>query len=128
MALSVAQYTSTIKKEVMNISMYKTELIRRVSKETRLSQRIISDVIEASHRLIEQTLREGNSVTFPGFGTFLTREKKEGQVKDVRTGELVRYDARRVAAFKVGEVLKRAVRGQRRRGGRRSRVQVKGED
>ncbi len=72
--------------------MYKTELIRRVSKETRLSQRIISDVIEASHRLIEQTLREGNSVTFPGFGTFLTREKKEGQVKDVRTGELVRYE------------------------------------
>ena len=104
--------------------MYKTELIRRVSRETRLSQKIVSDVIEASHRLIEQTLREGNSVTFPGFGTFLTREKKEGQVTDVRTGELVTYEARRVAAFKVGEVLKRAVRGQRRRGGARRRARA----
>ena len=98
--------------------MYKTELIRSVSKETRLSQRIVSYVIEASHRLIEQTLRDGNSVTFPGFGTFLIREKKEGQVKDVSTGELVRYEDLRVDAFKVGEVLKRAVRGQRRRGGK----------
>jgi DNA-binding protein HU-beta len=104
--------------------MYKTELIRMVSRDTRLSQRIVSDVIEASHRLIEQTLREGNSVTFPGFGTFLTREKQAGQVKDVRTGELVRYEARRVAAFKVGEVLKRAVRGDRRRGGPKRKAQV----
>jgi DNA-binding protein HU-beta len=95
--------------------MYKTELISRVAKETRLSQRIVSDVIEASHRLIEQTLREGKTVTFPGFGTFLSREKKEGQLRDIRTNEMVSYPARRVAAFRVGEVLKRAVRGDRRR-------------
>ena len=102
--------------------MYKTELIKRLAKETRLSQRIVSDVIAASHRLIEQSLREGQTVTFPGFGTFYTRDKAEGHVRDVRTGELVTYAARRVAAFRVGDVLKRAVRGQRRtRGSRRKR-------
>ena len=96
--------------------MYKTELIKRVSRETRLSQRIVADVIAASHRLIEQALREGQSMTFPGFGTFYTRDKQAGQVRDVRTGEIVSYEARRVAAFRVGDVLKRAVRGERRRG------------
>ena len=107
--------------------MYKTELIRRISRETRLTQRIVSDVLNHSLRLIEQSLREGQTITFPGFGTFLTRERGEGQVKDVRTGQLVIYPARRVAGFKVGEVLKRAVRGDRRTGGRRRKAQVEEE-
>jgi DNA-binding protein HU-beta len=71
---------------------------------------------KSAHRLIEQTLREGKTVTFPGFGTFYTRERQAGQVRDVRTGEMRTYAARRVAAFRVGDVLKRAVRGERRRG------------
>jgi DNA-binding protein HU-beta len=99
--------------------MYKTELIRKVAKETRLTQRIVSDVINQSLREIEQALRAGQSVTFPGFGTFYTRDRQEGQVKDVRTGQMVTYPARRVAAFRVGDVLKRAVRGDRRTRGRR---------
>jgi DNA-binding protein HU-beta len=101
--------------------MYKTELMRRVANETRLSRRIVSDVLNQSLRLIEHALREGQSVTFTGFGTFLTRERGEGQVRDVRTGEMVSYPARRIAAFRVGDVLKRAVRGERRRGAPRRR-------
>src|SRR4051794_16498473 len=101
--------------------MYKTDIIKRVARETRLSQRIVSDVIEASHRLIEQTLRAGQTVTFPGFGTFYTRDRQAGQVRDVRTSKMVSYPARTVAAFRVGDVLKRAVRGERRTGRGRQR-------
>ena len=101
--------------------MYKTDLIKRIARETRLSQKIVSDVIGANNRLIEQTLREGNTVTFPGFGTFYTRERQERQVKHVTSGKMVSYPARRVAAFRVGDVLKRAVRGQRRTGRSRAR-------
>jgi len=35
--------------------MYKTDHIRRVARETRLTIREVGDVINASHRLIEQT-------------------------------------------------------------------------
>ena len=99
--------------------MTKTDIIRKVAGETRLSQRIVSDVVGELHRVIEQALREGKSVTFPGFGTFYSKQKQGGRVKDVNTGELVEYEARQIAGFRVGEVLKRAVRGQRRTGGRR---------
>jgi DNA-binding protein HU-beta len=95
--------------------MYKTDLVKRVAKETRLTQKVVNDVLAASHRLIEQTLRDGKSVTLPGFGTFLTRERAAGQVKDIRSGKLISYAARRIAAFRPGEFLKRAVRGDRRR-------------
>ena len=95
--------------------MHKSDVIKRVAKETRLSQRVVSDVLEASHRLIEAELRQGGRVVFPGFGSFATSKRQAGKVNDIRTGKPVEYPARTVAVFKVGEVLKRAVAGRRRR-------------
>jgi DNA-binding protein HU-beta len=97
------------------VSMYKTEVVQRVSRQTRLSQKIVSDVLDASHRLIEETLREGDKVSFSGFGTFQTSQRQAGKVKSIRSGRMVEYPARKVAVFKVGEYLKRAVAGKRRR-------------
>ena len=95
--------------------MHKTKFVQQVARETRLSQRVVADVINASHRLIEETLRAKKSITFPGFGTFTTSERKAGKVRHVRTGAEISYKARRIAQFRVGELLKRAVRGDRRR-------------
>ena len=95
--------------------MHKSDVIKRVAQETRPSQRVVSDVLEASHRLIEAELRQGGRIVFPGFGTFATSKRQGGTVKDIRTGHPLKYPARTVAVFKVGEVLKRAVAGKRRR-------------
>jgi DNA-binding protein HU-beta len=97
------------------VNMYKTDVIQRVTKETRLSKRVVADVIAASHRLIEETLRAGEAVTFPGFGTFYPNQRQEGKVRHIRTGRTVTVPARMVARFRAGEVLKRAVAGKRRR-------------
>ena len=95
--------------------MYKTEAVRRIAKQTRLSQRAVSDVLTASHRLIAESLRAGEPVTFPGFGTFYASQRKAGKVRHVRTGQTIDVPARRVAAFRVGDVLKRAVAGTGKR-------------
>ena len=108
--------------------MYKTEITRMVAKETRLSRRIVSDVVGELHRVIEQPLREGKSVTFPGFGTFYSKQKQGGRVRDVKSGEMVEYEARQIAGFRAGEILKRAVRGQRRGGGSRRRKHPGADD
>src|SRR3712207_4341332 len=95
--------------------MLKSEFVRRVSKQTRLPQYVVLDVLDASHRLIEETLRADDAVQLPGFGTFYARTRKEGTVKHIRTGEDVTVEARRVAGFRVGDILKRAVAGKGRR-------------
>jgi DNA-binding protein HU-beta len=95
--------------------MHKTEFQRRVAKETRLPQRVVADVINASHRLIEETLRAKKSITFPGFGTYTTSERKGGKIRHVRSGKEISYKGRRIAQFRAGAILKRAVRGDRRR-------------
>jgi DNA-binding protein HU-beta len=90
--------------------MYKTELAKKVAGETRLSQRAVSDVINTTLATIQRALSHGHNVTFPGFGTFYTRHQKEGKVRSIRSGAVVTLPARQVAAFRVGDVLKRTIR------------------
>ena len=95
---------------------YKTELIIIVSKETQLAQRVVSDVLNASLRQVTAALGKGQTIVLPGFGTFYTSTRAQTRVRHIRTGaELVRA-RRRVAAFRAGEVLKRAVRKRTRAG------------
>jgi DNA-binding protein HU-beta len=95
--------------------VYKNDLIKRVSDETHLSERLIGEVLTASLKVIQDTLKTGQEVRLPGFGVFYTRQQPAGKVKSIRTGEKLDVPARRVAAFRVGDLLKRAVAGKRKK-------------
>src|SRR5438105_1085436 len=102
------------------MSMYKTELVRKVARETRLTQVVVREVLDTAQATIKLTLRQGTAVTLPGFGTFYTRERGERTVRHLRTGELLTIPAGRQAAFRAGEQLKHAVTLAPRRRGRRT--------
>src|SRR5579864_7697207 len=90
--------------------VYKNDVVRKVAQDTRLSQRVVGDALNSAVKVISQALREGKTVTLPGFGTFYTSQRAEGTVKHIRTKETITVPARRVAAFRVGELLKKGVR------------------
>ncbi len=92
----------------------KTELIRRIAKEQRLTQKVVMDVVGALERQVKQALKDGNQVELMGFGKFYSRERKEGKVRDFRTGEVRTVPAGRVAAFSAGALLRKAVKGATR--------------
>ena len=98
--------------------MYKTDLVRTVAKETRLNQRIVNDVVTESLAAITEALSRGHDVVLPGFGRFYTKQRQAGQVRHIRTGEVIAIPALRQADFRVGELLRQAVRKERRRPGR----------
>ena len=100
--------------------MYKINLIRRVAKQNRLSHRIVDDVVRESLEAIMQALRGGQTVVLPGFATFYTRERKAGTVRHIRSGEPLAIPAMRQADFRVGELLRRAVRKAPRQRSRRA--------
>jgi DNA-binding protein HU-beta len=104
-----------LEQSAKEVNMLKSQFIRQISDKTRLPQGVVADVINASHRLIEETLRAKHSVQFPGFGTYYTSERKGGKVRDIRSGKEISYKGRRIAQFRAGAILKRAVRGERRR-------------
>lgn len=90
--------------------MYKNDVVHMVARDTRLSQRIVGDALNSAMRVISQALKDGKTVTFPGFGTFYTAKRAEGTVRNIRTGEPITVPERRVAAFRVGNLLKAGVR------------------
>jgi DNA-binding protein HU-beta len=94
--------------------MYKTEFIRRIARETHLSQRAVAAVLAATQQLIARTLQGGQHVTLPGFGTFYARPRAATRIQHIRTRAVIVLPPSIVAAFRAGEVLKRAVAGKRR--------------
>jgi DNA-binding protein HU-beta len=106
--------------------MYKTDIVRTVAKETRLSQRIVDDVLTETLAMITQSLRDGQTVVLPGFGTFYTKERQPSTVRHIRTREVIDIPALRQADFRVGEVLRQAVRKTPRRRSRRETESMDG--
>ncbi len=94
----------------MNRKMYKEELISKIAKETRLSQRIVADVLTDALRQITQAVAEGKQVHLVGFGVFEARHRGEGQVKHIKTGKTISYPARLLPIFRAGDLFKQAVR------------------
>jgi DNA-binding protein HU-beta len=90
--------------------MYKNDVVRTVARETRLTQRVVGDALNSAMQVITHALKEGKTVILPGFGTFYTSQRGEGTVKHIRTHETITVPARRVAGFRVGELLKKSVR------------------
>ncbi len=98
--------------------MYKTDVIRKIAKDTRVSQSVTGEVINAFLNTVQQSLKDGKTVTLPGFGTFYASQRAAGKLRHIRTGAMVDYAARRVALFRAGDVLKRTVqvhRGRKKR-------------
>ena len=105
--------------------MHKTDIIRKVARETRLSQRVVSDALNETLHVITRALRDGDTVVVPGFGTFYTKERRPSRVRNIHTGETMDIPAMRQADFRVGELLRLAVRTGT--GSRRGRRKAPGE-
>src|SRR5687767_14283358 len=96
--------------------LYKAEIIRRVSRETRYNQELVAEVWAGFEREIKQTLAAGDSVQLTGFGTFVARRYKATQVPDVQArlrgeedADPITVPAGRTVDFRAGDLLKRAV-------------------
>ena len=61
--------------------------------------------------IISDTLKKGDSLTFPGFGTFEVRDRAARTGRNPKTGEELKIAASKVAAFKPGAALEAAVNG-----------------
>jgi DNA-binding protein HU-beta len=91
--------------------MTKKELIDALAAKTDSSGAAADRAVSALVEIISDTLKKGDSLTLPGFGTFEVRERAARTGRNPRTGEELKIAASRVAAFKPGVALKAAVNG-----------------
>ena len=89
--------------------MNKQELIGKI-KDTGQAKTAAAAAVDSLIDGITRTLKKGESVTFVGFGTFSTSQRKARVARNPQNGDSIKTPKRRVARFKAGKSLKDAVR------------------
>ncbi len=91
--------------------MNKKELIEKMyQKSDADSKAATKRVLDAFVETVQETLKKGDKVSISGFGTFRAKKRKSRTGVNPQTGEKMQIPAVRVAKFKAGSGLKRAVR------------------
>jgi nucleoid DNA-binding protein len=96
--------------------MYKTELIKQIARQARVSQPVARRTLNAALATIQGALAVEESITLPGFGTFYTRTWPGGRVLDFPKRTWKQVGPRPTMAFRAGAVTKRLVdsKGEKR--------------
>ena len=90
--------------------MKKQDLIAKIAKDTGSSKAGAAAAVDSLIDGITRTLKKGESITFVGFGTFKTSQRKARTARNPQTGAAITIPKRRVVRFSAGKVLKNAVR------------------
>ena len=90
--------------------MNKSELILAIAKEANLSKAESTNAVKAFTESITKSLKKGESVTLIGFGTFSISKRTARTGRNPHTGKPMKIAAKKVAKFKAGTALKKAVK------------------
>jgi DNA-binding protein HU-beta len=90
--------------------MTKAELIATIGKEAKISKASAEKALNAFSNAVMKTLKKGDKLTLTGFGTFSVAKRKARMGRNPQTGKEIKIPATRVAKFKAGNLLKKAVK------------------
>jgi DNA-binding protein HU-beta len=93
--------------------MNKGDLVDVVAKNTGESKRVVGDVLDELVTQVQKTVKRGEKVTLPGFGTFERRARAARTARNPQTGEPIKIKATKVPAFKAGASFKTYVSGKK---------------
>ena len=92
--------------------MTKAEFIDKVADKSGLSKKDAAAAVDAFLEAVEDALKNGDTVTFTGFGKFSTQHRAARTGVNPRNpGEKVHIPAATVPKFSAGSQLKSAVKG-----------------
>ena len=89
--------------------MNKSQLVAHVAQELRTSRLGAARLVDAVLGGILKGLREEQSVTIAGFGTFEVKDRKARLGRNPHTGEPIQIEAGRRVGFRMGKALRESV-------------------
>ncbi len=90
--------------------MTKADLVEAVLRaDGGLTKKEAAELVDEVFSTLKGTLAQGKQVKITGFGTFVTRDKKERMGRNPQTGAPMLIAPRRVVTFKTSEILKKHV-------------------
>jgi DNA-binding protein HU-beta len=89
--------------------MNKQEIIAKIAKDTGSTKTVAAQAIDSLIEGITKALKKGDTVTFVGFGTFKTSQRKARTARNPQTGATIKIPKRKAVRFVAGKALKGAV-------------------
>ena len=89
--------------------MTKQELVNAIARDADLTRAQARAALEAFLQEVEEALKAGEKVSLVGFGSFVAQERPERDGLSPRTGKPIKIPPRRVARFRPGASLKKAI-------------------
>lgn len=89
--------------------MNKGELVDAIAERTQATKKQIEAILSATLDTIVDTVADGDRVTLVGFGSFETRQRKEREGRNPRTGDKMVIPPTTVPAFSAGKIFKARV-------------------
>lgn len=89
--------------------MNKAQLIQAVADQTGMTKKGVSDVLDATLEAIMDSIKNGDSVTLTGFGTFRSVHQAASTKRNPKTGEAVDVPAKNVPRFRAGKQFRELV-------------------
>ena len=90
--------------------MTKAELIGKVAKDAKIPTVAAGKAIDGIIDGITKALKKGDRIILVGFGTFSVSKRKARTGRNPQTGKPIKIAARKVAKFKAGSKLSKAVK------------------
>lgn len=90
--------------------MNKTQLVDAIAHEAGLTKAAAKGALDAMLKATIEALRNGDSVSLVGFGSFKLTERMARTGMNPRTHKKIEIPARRVVRFKPGAELEEAVK------------------
>ncbi len=90
--------------------MTKEEMIGVMAERSGISKKQATDALSAFMENITGQLKQGEKVSFAGFGTFAVSARKARTGRNPQTGAEIKIPATNVPVFRAGKNLKEAVR------------------
>jgi DNA-binding protein HU-beta len=89
--------------------MNKTELIDQIAEAAEISKAAAGRALDATVAAVKASLKNGDTVSLIGFGTFYVGERAARTGRNPRTGTTLKIKAAKVPKFRAGKGLKDAV-------------------
>ena len=87
----------------------KADIVDRVAGAANVSKKEATDAFDAVLDCITSTLKNGDRVQLPGFGSFKVTHRAARMGRNPKTGEAIQIQASNTVKFTVGKDLKSAV-------------------
>lgn len=90
--------------------MNKQDLVAKIAHDTGATKSSVAAAVDSLLEGMTRALKKGDAITFVGFGTFKTSQRRARVARNPRTGDPIKIPRRRVVRFTAGKALKSAVR------------------